>query len=134
VVGGSIDLTPAGRALLLNALPPVAHIRASDAAAAVQAVLDRLLDEVTGGRAGSAFAIRQTGSCFCSRSSAPTSIGPTCPQDGWVRSRTSAYGPLWTSCTSTRNGRGACRTLPVPPPCPAPRSPSASAPSRACRR
>ena len=61
VVGGRLDLTPPGRALLLNTLPPVAHLRASDAAAAVQAVLDRLLDEVTGGRAGSAFAIRQYG-------------------------------------------------------------------------
>ncbi|MEO3925073.1 AraC family transcriptional regulator [Micromonosporaceae bacterium B7E4] len=62
VVGGRVDLNPAGRALLLQALPPVGHVRASAAAATnLRGTLDRLFDEVTGSRLGSAFAIRQYG-------------------------------------------------------------------------
>lgn len=62
VIGGYVDLNPAGRALLLQALPPVGHIRASAATATnLQGSLDRLFDEVTGNRIGSAFAIRQYG-------------------------------------------------------------------------
>jgi AraC-like DNA-binding protein len=62
VVGGRVDLNPAGRALLLQALPPMGHVRASAAAAAsLRGSLDRLFDEVTGNRIGSAFAIRQHG-------------------------------------------------------------------------
>src|SRR5918992_1167862 len=34
VIGGRVDLNPAGRALLLQALPPVAHVRASAGSAA----------------------------------------------------------------------------------------------------
>lgn len=58
VVGGRVELNPAGRALLLEALPPLGHVRAS-AAANLRGSLDRLFDEVTGNRMGSAFAIRQ---------------------------------------------------------------------------
>jgi len=62
LVGGHIDLNPAGRALLLQALPPLGHVRASAAAAtSLRGSLDRLFDEVTGNRMGSAFAIRQYG-------------------------------------------------------------------------
>ena len=62
VVGGRVDLNPAGRALLLEALPAVGHVRASAAAAtSLRGSLDRLFDEVTGNRIGSAFAIRQYG-------------------------------------------------------------------------
>lgn len=62
VVGVRVDLNPAGRALLLDALPPVGHIRASAAAAAsLRGCLGRLFDEVTGNRIGSAFAIRHYG-------------------------------------------------------------------------
>ncbi|MFC0532367.1 AraC family transcriptional regulator [Phytohabitans kaempferiae] len=61
VVGGRIDIAPAGRALLLNALEPVTHIRAAADAAPLHDILRRLLDEVTGRRVGSAFAIRQHG-------------------------------------------------------------------------
>jgi AraC-like DNA-binding protein len=62
VIGGRVDLNPAGRALLLQALPPVAHVRASAASATnLRGSLDRLFDEVTGNRMGSAFAIRQYG-------------------------------------------------------------------------
>jgi AraC-like DNA-binding protein len=62
VIGGHVDLNPAGQALLLQALPPVGHVRASAAAATnLRGSLDRLFDEVTGNRIGSAFAIRQYG-------------------------------------------------------------------------
>ncbi|MET7322012.1 AraC family transcriptional regulator [Streptomyces sp. NPDC005549] len=62
VVGGHVDLNPAGRALLLRALPPVAHVRGSARAATnLRGSLHRLFDEVTGDRMGSAFAIRQHG-------------------------------------------------------------------------
>ncbi|WP_431966095.1 AraC family transcriptional regulator [Nocardia sp. bgisy134] len=60
LVGGCVDLTPAGRALLLGALPPVAHVRAAAAESGrLHATLMRLFDEVTGDRIGSVFAIRQ---------------------------------------------------------------------------
>ncbi|TDD73537.1 AraC family transcriptional regulator [Actinomadura darangshiensis] len=60
VMGGRIDLNPAGEALVLQALPPVGHVRASATAApGLHAALGRLLDEVTADRLGSAFAIRQ---------------------------------------------------------------------------
>jgi AraC-like DNA-binding protein len=60
VIGGRVDLNPAGQALLLAALPPLGHVRAS-AAAGLRGALDRLFDELTGNRMGSAFAIRQHG-------------------------------------------------------------------------
>lgn len=62
IVGGRVDLNQAGQALLLQALPPVGHVRASaPAAATLRGSLRRLFDEVTGDRIGSAFAIRQYG-------------------------------------------------------------------------
>ncbi|MFC3493713.1 AraC family transcriptional regulator [Glycomyces rhizosphaerae] len=62
LLGGRIDLNPAGRTLLLQALPPVAHVRASVAAESnLHGSLDRLFEEVSGNRMGSAFAIRQYG-------------------------------------------------------------------------
>lgn len=62
VIGGCVELSPAGRALLLQALPPVAHVRASAATASnLRGNLDRLFDEVACDRMGSAFAIRQYG-------------------------------------------------------------------------
>jgi AraC-like DNA-binding protein len=59
VMGGRIDLNPAGQALLLQALPPVGHVRASAATNNLRGSLYRLFDEVTSNRLGSAFAIRQ---------------------------------------------------------------------------
>ncbi|GLY91526.1 AraC family transcriptional regulator [Actinoallomurus iriomotensis] len=62
VIGGRVGLNPAGRALLLQALPPVGHVRASAAAAtSLRDSLERLFAEVTADRVGSAFAIRQYG-------------------------------------------------------------------------
>ncbi|MFF0341200.1 AraC family transcriptional regulator [Kribbella sp. NPDC004875] len=60
VLGGRIDLNEAGRTLLVGALPPVAHVRASPTSGAnLRASIHRLFDEVAGNRIGSAFAIRQ---------------------------------------------------------------------------
>lgn len=62
VIGGCVELNPAGRALLSQALPPVAHVRAAAATASnLRGNLDRLFDEVARDRMGSAFAIRQYG-------------------------------------------------------------------------
>lgn len=62
VLGIAVDLNPTGQALLQQALPAVGHVRASAAAAStLRGSLDRLFDEVTGNRMGSAFAIRQYG-------------------------------------------------------------------------
>lgn len=62
LLGGRIDLNPAGRTLLMQALPPVAHVRASVAAESnLHGSLDRLFEEVSGNQMGSAFAIRQYG-------------------------------------------------------------------------
>lgn len=58
VIGGRIDLDPAGRLLLHHALPPVAHVRGSRAPIVPQN-LDRLFVEVTTSRMGSSFAARQ---------------------------------------------------------------------------
>ncbi|MER7079816.1 AraC-type DNA-binding protein [Saccharopolyspora kobensis] len=59
VVGGRVDLDPAGQALL-QVLPPVAHIRGSAAeAATLRGTVRRVFDEVSGGRIGAEFAIRQ---------------------------------------------------------------------------
>ncbi|ANY05152.1 AraC family transcriptional regulator [Pseudonocardia sp. HH130630-07] len=62
LIGGRIDLDDAGRALLLPALPPAGVVRASaPTAATLRHELDRVVDELTAGRMGSAFAIRQRG-------------------------------------------------------------------------
>ncbi|HEY3556441.1 MAG TPA: AraC family transcriptional regulator [Kribbella sp.] len=60
VIGGRIDLNEAGRTLLGEALPPVAHVQASPGAGAnLRGSLHRLFEEVSGNRIGSTFAIRQ---------------------------------------------------------------------------
>ncbi len=62
IIGGHVDVNPIGQALLMQALPPVGHVRASAAEATnLHAILNRLLDEVTGDRVGAAFAIKQQG-------------------------------------------------------------------------
>ncbi|MCY1141098.1 AraC family transcriptional regulator [Actinoplanes sp. Pm04-4] len=60
VVGGRVLLNRAGEELLLQALPPVGHVRASAAEAGrLRVIVDQLVDEVTGARMGSGFAVRQ---------------------------------------------------------------------------
>ncbi|MHA6621643.1 AraC family transcriptional regulator [Pseudonocardia sp. DLS-67] len=61
VIGAAVDINPAARALLLQALPPVGHVRAAAGATGLRDALDRLFEEATGNRVGSAFAIRQYG-------------------------------------------------------------------------
>lgn len=58
VLGGCIRLNPAGVGLLSEALPAVAHLRAS-ATGHLGASVQRLYDELTSRRLGSAFAARQ---------------------------------------------------------------------------
>ncbi|MEK8172170.1 helix-turn-helix domain-containing protein [Streptomyces sp. M19] len=64
VFGGHIALNDIGRALLRQALPPVGHVRAAATEVPLRGRLDQLLDEVSGHRVGSAFAIRQHGQLF----------------------------------------------------------------------
>lgn len=62
VLDARVDLNPVGEDLLVQALPPVGHVRAAAAASTnLRCSLDRLLEEATSGRIGSAFAIRQYG-------------------------------------------------------------------------
>ncbi|MDG4820440.1 AraC family transcriptional regulator [Asanoa sp. WMMD1127] len=58
VLGTAVDINPAGRELLLRAMPPVGHVRAS-AATNLRSLLNQLFEEVAGQRTGSTFAIRQ---------------------------------------------------------------------------
>lgn len=60
LLGGHVDLNPAGDALLLQALPPLGHVRASATeGTTLRGTLHRLFEEVASDRMGSAFAIRQ---------------------------------------------------------------------------
>ncbi|MQM27642.1 AraC family transcriptional regulator [Glycomyces albidus] len=62
VIGGRVDLNDGGRELLARALPPLAHVRASAAAApTVRVLLAHLFEEGAADRMGSAFALRQYG-------------------------------------------------------------------------
>lgn len=62
LIGGRIDLNPTGRDLLLQALPPLAHITAtSTVGPALRGHLQRLFSEMTADRVGADFAIRQYG-------------------------------------------------------------------------
>lgn len=62
LVGGWIQVNPAGQSLLGGALPGLVHVRASTPAASrLAALVAQLFAEASSGRLGSAFAIRQTG-------------------------------------------------------------------------
>lgn len=62
VIGGWLRVGPAGRELLRVALPGLVHVRAGAATASrLGGLVQRLFDEVSSGRLGSAFAIRQHG-------------------------------------------------------------------------
>lgn len=62
LVGGWIQVNPAGSALLGAALPSLVHVRAaSPTAAHLRALVDRLFEEASRGRLGADFAIRQNG-------------------------------------------------------------------------
>ncbi|MDO8211607.1 AraC family transcriptional regulator [Conexibacter sp. CPCC 206217] len=60
VIGGHVELDRGGEELLLTALAPIGHIRASTAEAPVlRALLDRLVHEMSTDRPGAAFATQQ---------------------------------------------------------------------------
>ncbi|HWO63595.1 MAG TPA: AraC family transcriptional regulator [Umezawaea sp.] len=60
LIGGRVDLNPAGDALLLGTLPPLAHVRATARSGVnLRGSIHRLFDEVAANRMGSSFAIRQ---------------------------------------------------------------------------
>ena len=62
IVGGWIQVNPAGQTLLRNALPGLVHVHALTPAASRLAVLvAQLFEEASSRRLGSAFAIRQNG-------------------------------------------------------------------------
>ncbi|MBP3043018.1 AraC family transcriptional regulator [Arthrobacter jiangjiafuii] len=62
VIGGRVAVNATGRELLLQALPPVAHIRSgTDAAPHLHGLIKALFEEVSGRRIGSDFAARQYG-------------------------------------------------------------------------
>lgn len=61
-IGGRVDLNAAGKELLLQSLPPVAHVRASSGKAPhLRGTVHRLFNEIVANRAGSDFAVRQYG-------------------------------------------------------------------------
>ncbi|MDX3388132.1 AraC family transcriptional regulator [Streptomyces niveiscabiei] len=84
VIGGSVCPNAAGSTLLLESLPPLAHIRSAGDDDRLLAALLRLFDEATVQRPGSAFAVRQYSQLFLLellRSCAGQSALPS----GWLR-------------------------------------------------
>jgi AraC-like DNA-binding protein len=62
LVGGWIQVSAAGLALLSSALPGLVHVHAETSAAArLRGIVNRLFDEASNGRLGSRFAVRQNG-------------------------------------------------------------------------
>ncbi|WP_036507882.1 AraC family transcriptional regulator [Nocardioides sp. URHA0020] len=65
LVGGWIEVNPAGQELLRTALPGLVHVRASTPAASrLATIVVQIVEEASSGRLGSAFAIRQQGQLF----------------------------------------------------------------------
>ncbi len=85
VLGAHVELNPDGAALLTQALPPVALIRASHSAApALRACVDRLVEEVTGERMGAGFAVRQHAQLLLLEVFRAY-LGQAEPPPGWLR-------------------------------------------------
>jgi AraC-like DNA-binding protein len=86
IVGGNVDVNPAGEALLTAALPAIGHVRASAAeASSLHEILNRLVDEVTGNRIGAAFAIRQQGQLMLLEVLRAYLVQSTELAPGWLR-------------------------------------------------
>jgi AraC-like DNA-binding protein len=84
-VGGRIDLNEAGESLLLRALPPLSHVKAaSEPSSGLRALTRQLLDELTGGRVGSAFAVRLHAQLLLLEM-LRTHVEQTEPPPGWLR-------------------------------------------------
>ncbi|MFF7334881.1 cupin domain-containing protein [Streptomyces sp. NPDC008150] len=62
LVGGWIEVSPAGLSLLAAALPGLVHVHAATSAASrLGGIVERLFDEGSSGRLGAGFAVRQNG-------------------------------------------------------------------------
>ncbi|MEZ0447208.1 AraC family transcriptional regulator [Cellulomonas sp. ICMP 17802] len=85
LVGGSIRVSPVGSELLRNALPAVVHIAAgSPSSSRSAALVQRLFDEASGARLGSAFAIRQNAQLLLLEV-LRAYVGQGQPKVGWLR-------------------------------------------------
>lgn len=86
IVGGNVDVNPAGNALLGTALPPVGHVRASaPQAQRLRDILNVLLDEVTASRAGATFALRHLGQLMLLEALRAYVAQATSLSPGWLR-------------------------------------------------
>lgn len=84
-IGGRIDLDPAGRELMLNALPPVAHVHtAAEPPARVRGHVDRLFDEISTARPGAEFAVRAYSQLLILDVLRACTLGVEVPP-GWLR-------------------------------------------------
>jgi AraC-like DNA-binding protein len=98
LVGGWIQVNPAGLALLRTALPGILHVRSSQR---LGALVHRLFEEATAGRLGSAFAIRQTGQLLLLEMLRASSTSADVPV-GWLRLLADAdLGPALTRMHET---------------------------------
>jgi AraC-like DNA-binding protein len=84
IVGGNVDVNAAGETLLGSALPRVGHVRASEAQR-LRDVLNFLLDEVTGTRAGATFALRQLGQLMLLEALRAYVAQTAAMSPGWLR-------------------------------------------------
>lgn len=94
VIGGRVELDPAGFALLSQALPPLAHVRGDGPAATnLRGSLHRLYTEVTAQRMGAAYAVRCHGEllllevlrAYVEQAAGPAGGQVTGPPPGWLR-------------------------------------------------
>jgi AraC-like DNA-binding protein len=85
LVGGAIRVSPVGTELLRNALPGLVHVAAaSPASSRSDELVQRLFDEASGGRLGSAFAIRQHAQLLLLEV-LRAHLGQEQPPIGWLR-------------------------------------------------
>ena len=91
ILGGRIDLNETGRTLLLEALPPVAHVRASPTSGAnLRGSIHRLFDEVAATASGQRSRSDSMPSSCSSRYSVRTSSRPNSHRAGCEYSPTNA--------------------------------------------
>jgi AraC-like DNA-binding protein len=85
IIGGRVTVNATGRELLLQALPPVAHIRSGTAAAPhLHALINRLFEELSAQRMGWEFAVRQYGQLLLLDVLRVFVTGADLPQ-GWLK-------------------------------------------------
>ncbi|WP_369199694.1 cupin domain-containing protein [Streptomyces sp. PU-14G] len=85
VLGARVGLNSLGQTLLLEALPPVGHVRASTApATGLRRLLDDLVEEAAESRIGSVFAVRQYGQLLVLEV-VRAYLDQAQPSPGWLR-------------------------------------------------